>query len=452
MGSASGREPGLTTVWILISGLGLVLLLPIVWRVVRRRFDPFEPIVLFVAAYGVVFVVRPAAMLVDGELSFAGVDLSPTLALMALLALVGAAGFVSGYELGLASRLADRLPAPREIPTTTAVAGAAVLGAVAGLAVVTLGARFGYDFLISDRSSQVAEASSTSPYVWYASRLVVPAALLLTALVVRERSKWLALGSGLACAASLLLTVPVGSRIFLLPFLGGVVVFLYAYHRKRPSLPVIAALVLAAFVVAYAAVIVREPERRAHAGSEFARLVKHPAEVFNLVLHRGDAEMAPVLAGALTAVPDRLGYRYGGATIGEVFVRPIPRKLWQGKPTPPGEQVVETVWPDLAGSLHPAFSPLLPLYWDFGIVGVFAGMAVFGIACRTLYEWFLRHKRAFAAQLIFSVAIWYVAVGVRNEPVDTIVLASFVVLPLILVERLGARRPVLRPLLARARR
>ena len=78
--------------------------------------------------------------------------------------------------------------------------------------------------------------------------------------------------------------------------------------------------------------------------------------------------------------------------------------------------------------------------------------ALFGIGCCALFEWFLRHRDNLAAQLIFASAVWYVVVGVRNDPVDSIVLASFVVLPLVLLERFSAlQRPIVRPILTRAR-
>jgi hypothetical protein len=56
-----------------------------------------------------------------------------------------------------------------------------------------------------------------------------------------------------------------------------------------------------------------------------------------------------------------------------------------------------------------------------------------------MYEWLLRHRGSFSAQLIYSVALWTVVVGCRDAPTDTVVLAAFVVGPLILVERMSAR-------------
>ena len=432
---------------ILVTGIALVLALPLAQRLRRRRFDPFEPIVLFAVAYGVMFVARPTVMLAKGDLAYGGVGLRETLPAALLLALVGAVAFLVGYELRPGVAAARRLPAPRPIQSRS------VIRLAVGLALIALAALIAMTTGLGVGSRDLGSAAVRSDYFMYAARLIVPAALCVLALAVRERSPRLTGAAALLVAASLALLVPVGSRIFLLPLLGGVLVFAYVHRGKRPSAAFLLVLAVVGLFASYAAVVAREPERRANVRAEFTQLAQRPYRVFDLILYRGDAEMAPALAGALTVVPKELGYRYGRATVGEAFVRPIPRAIWPGKPKTPGEQVVDEVWPQFAPHFHPAFSPLLPLYWDFGIAGVIAGMALFGIACRTLYVWFMRHARSFAAQLIFSVAVWYVVIGARNEPVDTLALAAFVVLPLILLERLSGRRaPGVRPFLARMRR
>ena len=88
--------------WVLVVAIAGVLVAPIAGRVVRRRFDPFEPIVLAVLAYGVMFVVRPAAMIADDARVFVGpretLDVSATFTETLLLALLGAVSLVVGYE------------------------------------------------------------------------------------------------------------------------------------------------------------------------------------------------------------------------------------------------------------------------------------------------------------------------------------------------------------------
>jgi hypothetical protein len=440
---------------ILVAGLGLVLALPLVWRGVARRFDPFEPVVLFVLAYGAMFVARPASMLVRGDLSYGGVDLRQKFPIATALAFVGGVAFLCGYELRAGAALARRFPPPRRIETRAAVAWSIALTTLAALALLVLITRFsglsGFRILFSGRSREVDRLSADSSYVWYGLKLVVPAALCLFALALRERTRRIVLASALLIAASLLVTVPVGSRIFLLPLLGGIFVFFYVNRRTRPSLVLLIVLAIAALMTSYVLALLRDTRYRHDALPIVATLVHRPYEMFHPILEGNDGEMAPVLAGALTVVPERLHHRYGGAVFGDLLTRPIPRGVWPGKPKPAGIEIVAAVWPSIK-NFNPAISPLLFLYWDFGIAGVVAGMALFGIGCRTLYEWFLRHRDSFAAQLIFAVALWFVVPGVRNDPVDTIVFASFVVLPLVLLERFsGSHRSVIRPFLARAR-
>jgi hypothetical protein len=446
-----------TVAAILVTGLGVVLLLPLIWRALGHRFDPFEPIVLFVLAYGSVFVARPAAMLVHGDFQYGGVDLSATFPLLTFLAFVGGVAFLIAYEVSIGAALARVVPRPRPVALRGGVTGSLLLILLAGIAstaiVLDAGGIEALRLYAQGRSGASGSVlTGLGSYVWFASRLIVPAAFCLIALAMHYRSRPIALAAGAASAAALLVTVPMGSRLFLLPLFGGVFVFAYVRRRARPSARFLAALIVVALFASYAAVILREPERRSNAGSEFAELGQRPYRVFDLILYRGDAEMAPVLAGALTVVPERLGYRYGAATLGEFVIRPVPRQLWHGKPQVPGEQVVEAVWPHLAGYFHPAFSPLLSFYWDFGIAGILGGMALAGVGCRLLYAWFCRHAESFGAQLIFSVALWYVVVGVRNQPAETAGFALFFLVPLILIERFSAfPRSILRPFRAHAR-
>jgi oligosaccharide repeat unit polymerase len=446
-----------TAAAILVAGLGVVLLLPLVWRALTRRFDPFEPIVLFVLAYGAMFVARPSAMLVHGDFRY-GVDLQETFPLLTLLTLVGGVAFLVAYELRLGPALVRLLPAPHPIATRGAVLASIVLIAISAIAfvaiVVNAGGLEGLRLYFHGRGSVPGSGSLTElgGYVWYAARLGVPASLLLIALALRERSRSIATVAIAVLLATLIVIVPMGSRISLLPLVGGALVFVYLRRRTRPSVPLLAMLAVVALFASYAAVIVREPVRRAEAGEQFKELASRPYRVFDLVLYRGDAEMAPVLAGALTAIPEELGYRYGMITIGEAFIRPVPRQLWHGKPRVPSEQVVERVWPQLHPYFQPSFSPLLSFYWDFGIAGVAVGMALLGLGWRTFYEWLRRHDHSFAAQLIFAAGIWYVVVSIRDQPFDAFGFAFWVVVPLILIERFsGARLASLRPFRARAR-
>jgi hypothetical protein len=439
---------------ILVIGLGGVLLLPIVWRIALHRFDPFEPIVLFSLAWGAMFVVRPAVMLVNGDLTYFRLDISATLPRALLLALIGSVVFVGAYELRTGHALVGRLPRPRQIELGLGLASAIVMIVLAFVALIAFFKGFSdFDLLLGGRSERLGRIlHDSSTYLWYGSTLVIPAALLSLALALRNRRPIVALVGAAAAGLAFFRMVPSGSRIFLLPLLGGAFVYLYVRRDRRPAVPMLFVVCVGAVVASYALLLYRYPDTRSGVGSGVQSLLEHPDRAFGPILHGADAEMAPALAGALRVVPHKLHYRYGGAVLGDLVVRPIPRQLWKGKPEPPSQEVVAAAWPRAARySFDPSFSPLLFFYWDFWIVGVIVGMAIFGIAARMLYEWFLRFRHDLAAQLVFAVGVWFVVIGARNDPVDTIVLATFLVLPLAIVNWLaGLRMPLLASFLERS--
>src|SRR5687768_14285866 len=111
----------MTTVVILSIGVAIAIALPIASRVLQRRFDPFEPIVVFALAWGVMFVVRPIAIVVRDDTNFYGVDIGSTLDNAVLLGLIGAVAFGVGYWLPLGRAVAVRLQTvPAGIPSTSA--------------------------------------------------------------------------------------------------------------------------------------------------------------------------------------------------------------------------------------------------------------------------------------------------------------------------------------------
>jgi hypothetical protein len=145
--------------------------------------------------------------------------------------------------------------------------------------------------------------------------------------------------------------------------------------------------------------------------------------------------MAPTFAAALTVIPESVGYSYGKTIFGDLVVRPIPRPLWEGKPRIPRERLIATLWPAEADAINPEFSVLLYLYWDLGLIGVAVGLALAGVACRALYHYLRDQEADMSAQVLYALALWFVVIGLRNSPVDTFIVAAFIVAPAWLVFR-----------------
>ncbi len=89
--------------WALASALLAIGVLgvaayPVVVRIRERRFDLLEPIVGGTLALGIIFGLRPIAMLMVGDVSYRGTDTSPEFQYVIGLGLLGTIAFVGTYE------------------------------------------------------------------------------------------------------------------------------------------------------------------------------------------------------------------------------------------------------------------------------------------------------------------------------------------------------------------
>jgi hypothetical protein len=430
---------------LLVVMIGVVLAAPVLARIARRKFDIFEPIVLFAVVYGVMFVARPAAMLLEDSLVYEGprstLDVSRTFTEMLVMALFGALAFVVGYWLSLGGRLARAHRPPREDFRVGRVTVAALLFGLVGVCSLGLfaassgGVRLVDAILHSGRNTELLEPSGSSMYVRFLFLVIIPAALVVLVLGLDRRSVPLVVAA-LALAALLVAEAsPIGSRITLLPLLGGVYVLYYVRRSARPSL--LAVLVVAAVAVLGSTFLsdLRGRAARGESVGETIARATSPSRLLDSVATGPDTEMAPALSAALGVIPERLSHTHGATVFGDLVLRPIPRALWQGKPQIPRHKLLATIWPIeyARGTINAEFSALLYWYWDFGVLGVIVALVAYGILARYLYEYFGLHREHPYVQVLYSLSLWFVVIGLRDSPVDTFVRACFVLLPVWLI-------------------
>jgi hypothetical protein len=436
----------------LVSAIAVTLLIPIAQRIVRRRFDPFEPIIVFALAYGAMFVIRPAAMIGRDDLAFHGprarLDVSATFSEMLLLALLGAVGFVIGYELSIGRRLAGRLRGLCDVDDTHHVlVGATVLAGVGILSfVIFIASTSGLSTLLllfrGTTSALERSVGDTSFYIWDAFLFLIPSILIFFAYGLDRQRKLLLFAAASLTLLFFLRTVPLGTRIALLPLLGALFVLFYVRRASRPSLISLAAIAAVALLgSAFLSDLRGRGARNETVPDTVVRATK-PSRLVTPLTSGPDTEMAPALGAALAVIPSNLHYTYGGTVIGDLVLRPVPRGLWNDKPLIPRKRLIARLWPieDAKGTINPEFSVLLYFYWDFGPLGVVAGLLLYGLIARLFFEYFNRHRSRLPVQVLYSLALPFLIIALRDSPVDTFIRVAFVVLPALLIFRVAERQ------------
>jgi hypothetical protein len=437
----------------LVALIAVTLLVPVLGTVLRGTFDPFEPIVIFAVAYGVMFVARPLAMIIRGDFSYNAplsvINVEPQFTKMLILALIGAASFVVGYSISIRKRLAERSPPDcRSFDPKIASVTAGIVAGVAVLAffifVLHSGSTQTLHLLLRGRTPEFTQAiNSLSLYPWTATLMLIPAALVFLALAWQRRSSLFLIVFFLLTGLIALRSVPTGDRLVLLAFLGGIFVLSYLRRSTRPGVLALLGLACTALVLsAFLSDLRGRSTRNETVAETFTGMASNPSRIVHPLFSGPDSEMAPVLAAALRVIPSQLPYGYGSIIFGDLVRRPVPRTLWPDKPQPPRSQLTSTLWPseNARRSIAPEFSILLYLYWDFGPIGVALGLVVFGLGARFLYDYLLNMQGDLPAQLLYSLALWFIVIGLRNGPVDTFVAAVALIGPLLVTNYLAVTK------------
>jgi hypothetical protein len=420
---------------VLVWMIGVTLAAPLVYRLATGTFDPFEPLVWFLLAWLVMFVIHPAAMIVDRDVffhdSYRLIDLSSTFDQSLQLGLGGALAFLVAYFMPIGRILANRWRRPpANVSWDVLIPGAMLTGLIG----ILLGIAWLHSAgesplaLFAGRAARTNRAlilaQNGSSYLLHGPYLLIPAGLILiTAARIRRDRTIGAIGCGFAILA-ILRAIALGDRAMLLPIVGGLLIFSYLRRDRRPSFVAFLGVIVLFLYVATIIGDTRTADYRAQHSvlSAVVQATIQPSHDLATLTHSNDSAEIRTLAGALLYVPSQIPYKYGGATLGDVLTRPIPRTFWAGKPQPPAQQALRLMIPESfqAGSSNKAASSVLVFYMDGGLLGVIAGMAVYGAFSRAMYEYYRRWPANVFSQIMLALFTALMASAMRDGFADTI--------------------------------
>lgn len=399
-----------------------LIVLPLAWQVLRRRFDPFAPIWMFLVGYLQIYVLQ-ATSLREWALDVRGPELVTAANQRATWAL---AWYLVVYFYGPGKLFARWTPRPPRAWSAPAVGAFCPFIAVVGL--------YSSWMVVN----HVGGDPSTSPEltILYSFPFMTMVGAILMIVTGRQESParpaFLAAGLGVA-ACYVGLWMFMGKRS---PSLIGVLSTVGAFYvarRKRPSWPVLMATAFVGALFVAVAIGWRNNLNYEHSVSGFIQYLgdfEVSAILKSLKVDKDEENLDPTKHNSfeteeyggfllmMDTVPGKSEYDYGANYL-RVFSTFIPRVVWPEKPLYGREQWA-AAW--VAGSefkrdetfTGPAIGILGATQLNGGAVGALIVLAVVAMMQRASYEYFRLHEDAPWVQawwaLIYYTA-WYAVVA-----------------------------------------
>ncbi len=411
------------TAGVVMLSAACISVVPIGVGLARGKHDLFEPSYLFAVSFGILFAVRPFLEWSDahGVPTMGGLDPTPTYLPAVVLASAGGLAFFGGYYSSAGGRLAQRLPsAPASLDPIRLRIGALVIAmsgvALYGAFLVSSGGFSSIGAVIAGRNPEFLSAvSQPAGYLYSGLLFLFPAGIAMIVAAKKWRSPGGVIGVALVLA-SILPAIFTGTRSATLPALLTMFAIWYLRRGSRPRLLTLLGIGLVGFVL-----VISVPRDFRNTEDRTGNLLDAVSASVSDTANTGrefflglDTAMLPALAIELAYVPEVVPHQ-AGSTYLEAALRPIPRAIWPDKPEGADTQLMRVLWPDLADQgIGLAFSFFGEPFLNFGVPGVLAIALLFGMAWRTLWEYWRRQPMNSAAIGIFAISWPFLFVYLRG--------------------------------------
>jgi hypothetical protein len=440
---------GLAAAIITDPRIGLVILLalvvpaPILVRAFQRKWDPFEPIQIFVITFMVLFVLRPIAEIVYniedfyqyyplGEKGFVGA---------CAICLVGIGSLYLGYALNLGRRIATKVkPLPQAWDTDRSIRfgiGVLVVAAIGtALFAATIGPGTLFRFYLGRTTTDEQTFLLVSGYVGLAPYLVIPATTIFLLAWLKKRTPGvfcLFLGSLLV---ALYLVLPRGDRTYLLALVLPLLALAYLRRGRRPTPWQLVGAVAVAMIVLNVIVQLRNVETRDQAGvgTTVVKALANPLATlkdFAVSVDLGEFSVLELEYEAITSDTNNLPL-HPGATAASAVTLGIPRAIIGTKPKSGVEHTTQFLFrnQDRRASFGP--SMFGDEFADWGWVTLIFWSLLVGVVARALWEYFKLYETNEGIQIVLAAILPVLVIMTRNNIPDTIGRSLQLVFPLIL--------------------
>lgn len=395
----SGFDASIVGIFLL---LGMLLFAPVIAAVVRRSFDPIEPIYLWLALYAYLYLFKPVYRIASGESFWYG---DHNLGWAMSIAVIGLLAFYVGYFSAFGHFIANRVPAMRAHASPQRLRffalGLIALGAVGLWQYMEVSG--GWREFWAQPHGFGGKAELTTAYVSQLPELMIVGFFLLIydAMLERRLTVSSIVRVGFAFIGGVgIYTILWTRRTFILWVLITIFVMFYLIKRKRPRPIALIFFAIVLFVAMNLALAYRpylhlgvNPDDLASVelGSSAATVMSEPGDEFDSFL------------AIVSLYPDRIDYDYFNI-YARIFIHPIPRLVWPDKPP-----LFVSSWDEFlfqSGISWGASEGVLgDLYIQLGLLGVMIGMFVFGASLKFLFAYLLKASTSVYMQMFYAVAL-----------------------------------------------
>lgn len=401
--------------YILIFLLTLSIVVPILWRIIKRSFDLAEPCIWFALYYFTLFVMRAIYDLLFGS-EIIGVKQGSSnwwvLNSALIVATIGIISFWVGNHLKVGRAISNSLP---KLPSSWSRIKAfyvAILCIAVGLLsrivlIIYLAGNFG-NWVYANKYILLAQASGTQ-YLNLLGGLTTVGLFIFFFLARVHKKYTIWIYFSIFFIIDLIYRMFSGSRFQFILLIMSLIIGYYMSSERgyNKSLKYFLWFFVIGiiFIIMYPVLSIIRGEGLSNIESILPRAVEfwsHPIRLLQIIGARQHG--LDSLAIVMEKVPEDEPFTFGSEIL-LLAVAWIPRQLWPEKPViSVGKIFYERFFPPI---FHEGTSaaPTLPgeFYWDLGVVGVIIGMLFIGILWRFMHEYLVRPKGHLSNALIVSV-------------------------------------------------
>lgn len=395
----------------LIMGLFLlIILIPLILSLFEGKFDPFEPVYLWIIIYGYLYLAKPFVQIINNQaFSYGAYNYGNTnLNIALLLALLGLICFYIGYYGNFGKKISNYLPViTSEISSkklTIIAWGFIIIGFLGLNHYIQISG--GWKIFWSKPHGLGGLAIKSTAYIYELPELMVIGFILISEIfmhkIIIEKKKIRLINIINLIFAAIggvgIYTIIWGSRTYSSWIILAIVIL---YFLKKQSRPALKTSIMAIFMLFLILSFIPIYRQYMHLGSDLSKIAANIdfQKIINVAFNHND-EFNVYLAET-TLVPDSVPYDYFNLYF-RTLVHPIPRIIWPTKPA-----FLNSQWDDFLSksgiSWGSAESMLGDFYAQAGILGIIIGTFFSGILWKTFYQYLMKYSANRSVVLIYAV-------------------------------------------------